>query len=140
MSQKTLSFVARFDVSPEALWAVIIDHEGMSDWLDAKIRVIAGRGDGGVGTVRRIQLGPLSIDEEVTLADAPRLLVYRIIRGLPLRFHKGEMRVAPHGDGGSELSWTITIASGVPLFAETVAASLTPAINRGLRRLSWRLG
>lgn len=139
MSVKTLSFLARFDLAPEALWRVVTDHEGMGDWLDARVSVIAGPGDGGVGTVRRIAAGPLAIDEEVTLFNPPRRLVYRIIRGLPLAHHQGQMRVEPWGAGGSELHWDVTIGSSVPGLSEAVAVALGTAINRGLTKLGERV-
>jgi len=140
MSQQTLSFLARYEVAPEALWAVVVDHEGMGDWLDANISVIAGPGDGGVGTVRRIKSGPLTIDEEVTVCDPPRRMVYRIVRGLPLlRYHQGEVRVSPWGDSGSELSWSITVSSAVPFFTEALGAVLRRSLNHGLDQLGQRL-
>jgi hypothetical protein len=135
MSLRILDFLGRYDVPAEELWSVVIDHEGMGDWLDAKVSVIAGPGDGGLGTVRRIATGPLRIDEEVIACDPPERYLYRIIRGLPLRYHQGEVRVVAVGDGQSELHWTITVGSGVPGFAEAVALTLKPAINRGLRKL-----
>jgi hypothetical protein len=130
-----LEFLGRYDVPAEVLWSVVIDHEGMGEWLDAEVSVIAGKGDGGLGTVRRIAAGPLRIDEEVIACDPPERYVYRVIRGLPLRYHQGEVRVVAVGEAESELHWTITVGSGVPGFAEAVDLTLKPAINRGLRRL-----
>lgn len=135
MPRRTLSFLARYPVPPEILWGIVTDHEGMSRWLGADVRVVAASAEGGVGTVRRISAGPLRIDEEVVAWDPPRRMVYRIVRGLPLRYHRGEVRVAPWGDGESELAWEITIASGIPKLADAIATLLRRRINRGLRTL-----
>lgn len=135
MAHQTLSFLARYAVPPEILWQVVTDHEGMGRWLGVPVKVIAAPPGGGVGTVRRIAAGPLSIDEEVVVFEPPRRMIYRIVRGLPVRYHRGEVRISPFRDDGSELAWEITIASGVPFLAETVSGILRRRINRGLRAL-----
>ncbi len=135
MSLRTLSFLAKYDVSAEQLWSALIDHESMGDWLDTRVSVIAGKGDGGLGTVRRIHIGPISIDEEIIACDPPHRYVYRIVGGLPIRHHQAEVRIVALGEGQSELHWTISIGSGVPGYAQTIAALLRPSINRGLRKL-----
>jgi len=136
MAQRTLSFLARYDVPPEVLWGVVTDHEGMVRWLGVPVKVVAGPAEGGVGTVRRIGAGPLRIDEEVVVCEPPRRMVYRIVRGAPLRYHRAEMQVEPWGEGGSQLEWNITLDSGVPGVAETVANVLRSRINQGLRTLA----
>lgn len=137
MSLKTLEFKESYPISPEELFAVLVDHEGMSDWFDVDIRTIAGPGDGGVGTVRRISIGPLKIDEEIIVADSPSRVVYRIIRGLPVGYHLGEQRIIATDDG-SELRWTITMRSAVPGLIEVISLILRPAMNRGLKKLRSR--
>lgn len=128
-----------FNVPPARLWEAITDHEGMSKWTGSKVRVIA-RGDStGVGVVRRVRIGALAIDEEVIYADAPRRLVYRIVRGAPVSFHRGEMIVTPT-DHGSHLSWKILLASSVPGFARATAGTLGLALGRGVRELRGLIG
>lgn len=39
----------------------------------------------GVGAIRLIQTGPLRIVEEVTASEAPSVLTYRLLSGLPIR-------------------------------------------------------
>jgi hypothetical protein len=70
----------------------------MGKWSGADVRVVARGDERGVGTVRRLKVGTLRIDEEVVYADAPRRLAYRIVRGLPLSFHRGEILVEPRGE------------------------------------------
>jgi uncharacterized protein YndB with AHSA1/START domain len=128
-----------FGVPPARLWEAITDHEGMSKWTGSKVRVIA-RGDAaGVGVVRRVRIGALAIDEEVIYADAPRRLVYRIIRGAPVSFHRGEM-VVTETDAGSHLSWKILLSSPVPGFARATTGALGMALGRGLRELRGLIG
>lgn len=137
MAQRTLSFLARYDVPPDILWEVATDHEGMSRWLGVPVKVVAAPPDGGVGTVRRISAGPVSIDEEVVVHEPPRRMVYRIVRGAPMiRYHRAEVRVEPWGDGGSQLAWSIVLASSIPGVARGVGAVLSARINQGLRKLA----
>lgn len=139
--QARATFVESFAVPPARLWDVLRDHEGMSDWIGARVSVVAGPPDGGVGTVRRVQARGLSFDEEVTYADAPRRMVYRIVRGLPIvRFHRGELLVEPWGKTGSQLTWDILMDSPVPGVAHGIVTVLRPAIRSGLSRLRASLG
>ena len=136
LSQGRATFVESFAVPPERLWEVLSDHEGMSEWIGARVSVVAGPPDGGVGTVRRVRARGLTLDEEVTYADAPRRMVYRIVRGLPvLRFHRGEILIAPWGKTGSQLTWDILLESALPGVAPAIAATLRPAIRAGLSKL-----
>jgi uncharacterized protein YndB with AHSA1/START domain len=128
-----------FGVPPERLWEAITDHEGMSKWTGSRVRVIA-RGDAaGVGIVRRVRIGAIAVDEEVIYADAPKRLVYRIVRGAPVSFHRGEMVVTPT-EKGSHLSWKILLASPVPGFARATTRTLGVALGRGVRELRGLIG
>jgi uncharacterized protein YndB with AHSA1/START domain len=145
MGQARATFVESFAVPPERLFEVLSDHEGMSEWIGARVSVVAGPPDGGVGaggvgTVRRVHARGLAIDEEVTYSDPPRRMVYRIVRGLPVvRFHRGEILVEPWGRTGSQLTWDLLVDSAVPGAARAIVAVLRPAIRAGLSRLRARL-
>lgn len=135
-----MTFEESFAVPPEVLWAAVSDHEGMSDWAGARVTVVAGPADGGVGTVRRIHARGLTIDEEVVYADPPRRLVYRIVRGMPLlRFHRGEIVIEPWGKSGSQLRWSIMMDHAVPGVARLIAAPLQPAMRGALAKLRTQL-
>jgi uncharacterized protein YndB with AHSA1/START domain len=140
VSQRQITIEESFAVPPERLWKAISDHEAMSDWAGAPTKVIAGPSDGGVGTVRRIGMGGLKIDEEVIYADPPRRMVYRIVRGLPLlRFHRGEILIEPWGKAGSTLRWDIILDSAVPGVARAISAALGPGLRKGLAKLRRQL-
>lgn len=141
MTQARATLVESFGVPPEPLFDALRDHEGMSDWVGARVNVVAGPPDGGVGTVRRVHARGLSFDEEVTYCDAPRRMVYRVVRGLPgLRFHRGEILVEPWGRTGSQLTWDIVMDWPVPGAARAVVAALQPSLRRGLFELRAKLG
>lgn len=145
MSQHRLSLEQEFTASPEAVWAAISDHEGMSRWLDARVTVVARREGTGVGTVRRVRArGVVVLDEEVVYADPPAegragRLVYRIVRGVPVSFHRGEMLVERVDDRRTRLSWDIVMASPIPGFARAAVLALGPTLRGGLRKLAAQL-
>ena len=140
MAQARVQVVESFAVAPEALFERLLDHEGMSRWIGARVSVLAGPVDGGVGTIRRIAARGLTIDEEIVYVDAPRRIAYRVMRGVPLlRFHRGEILVEPWGQTGSSLTWDILLDSAVPGVARLVAAILKPAIRKGLGKLRTQL-
>ena len=139
MSVSEITLHQTFRASPERVWSAITDHEGMAKWTGAEVRIVAKGDESGVGTVRRVKIGGLRIDEEVMYADAPRRLVYRVIRGLPVSFHRGEMLVEPAGEG-TELTWKIMMSSSVPGVARGSGMVLKPALTRGLRELAGHIG
>ena len=127
----TIVMKKSFRAPIERVWARIDDHAGMRDWLGAPVKV---RGDGGIGTVRTI--GSLvTFDETVVEREAPRRMVYRITRGVPVT-HRGEVQLTERMAGGTDLLWTISIDSRIPLFARGILLVLEPTILRGLGRLA----
>ena len=127
----TIVLKKTFRAPIERVWARIDDHVGMRDWLGATVKV---RGDGGIGTVRTI--GTLvTFDETVVEREPPRRVVYRITRGAPV-IHRGEVKLSERDDGGTDLVWTISIESRIPLFARSIALVLERTIARGLGKLT----
>jgi len=127
----TLMLRRTFRAPIDRVWARIDDHAGMRDWLRVPVKV---RGDGGVGTVRTVG-ALLTLDETIVEREPPHWMVYRITRGLPVT-HRGEVRLTARDDGGTDLVWTISLESRIPLFARVVLLVLEPAIKRGLARLA----
>ena len=138
MGQQEVRFELDFAVSPERLWEALSDHAAMGRWTGATVRLIA-RGDAhGVGAVRRVRIGQLAVDEEVIYADAPRRMVYRIVRGAPVSFHRGEILI-DETPTGSHLSWHIRFVAP-PVFGGLMARSLGAGLGRGLRELRGLIG
>jgi uncharacterized protein YndB with AHSA1/START domain len=139
VSLREITLRQSFAASPERVWSAITDHAGMSKWAGAEVLLVANGDANGVGAVRRMKIGGLRIDEEVIYADAPRRLVYKIVRGLPVNFHRGEMILEPNGER-TELTWRILMGSSVPGLVRTTGALLKPALSRGLRELAGLIG
>lgn len=136
LTQGHVSIVENFAVPPERIWAAITDHATMGEWMDTRITVLRGPDDGGVGTVRRLHIGGLRIDEQVVYADAPRRLVYQIVAGMPLlRFHRGEILVEPWGETGSQISWDIVMDLAVPGLGKALVGAVGKGVRKGLGTL-----
>jgi uncharacterized protein YndB with AHSA1/START domain len=125
----------RFEKPPERVFAYLAEHENLAELFGARITRLRDGTDGrrnGVGSVRRLQVGPgPPFEETVTEFVPPERIVYRITRGSPLRGHVGVMTFAPDA-GGTRFVYDIRLASPVPLLALLVKLSLTRSINASL--------
>jgi uncharacterized protein YndB with AHSA1/START domain len=127
-----------FSKPPERIFAYLAEHENLADLFGAKVTRLKDGDDGhrnGVGSVRKLQIGPApSFEETVTEFDPPTRIVYRITKGSPLRGHVGIMTFAPEG-AGTRFHYDIRLASPVPGLASIVRASLTRSVNKGLSKV-----
>ncbi|MFI4991648.1 MAG: SRPBCC family protein [Solirubrobacterales bacterium] len=124
-----------FAKPPERIFAHLAEHENLAEVFGAKItRLRDGEGErNGVGSVRRLQIGPLPpFEETVDEFVVPQRIVYRITKGSPLRGHVGVMSFEPTPVGGTRFVYDIRIASPIPGLAPLVRASLTRSIARSL--------
>lgn len=143
MSQRDLQLELDFAVPPERLWAAITDHASMGKWTGANVRLIVRGDESGVGAVRRIRLGPSIVDEEVVYADAPRRLVYRVVRGAGLSHHRGEVLIEPKrvkDVEGAHLTWNIRMVTPLPGMSRVMSRLIRAGIGRGLVELRGLIG
>ena len=104
--------------SVEAMWRALTTHEDMPKWFGPVRRVVLdppGRDErNGLGAIRHIHaLGP-AVVEEVVEWDPPHRYVYKLLRGAPIRKHRGEVRVE-ETPRGARASWRIEFAPVIPL-------------------------
>jgi len=124
-----------FAKPPQRIFAHLAEHENLADVFGAKVtRLRDGDGErNGVGSARRLQIGPLPAFEETVDEFVPaQRIVYRITKGSPLRGHVGVMTFSPTPSGGTRFVYDIRIASPIPGIAPIVHASLTRSIARSL--------
>lgn len=127
----------RFAKPPERVFAYLAEHENLADIFGAKVtRLRDGDSErNGVGSVRRLQIGPAPPFEETVTEFVPsERIVYKITKGSPLRGHVGVMSFAPEGEG-THFLYDIRLASPVPGLAALVRLSLTRSINQGLAKV-----
>jgi uncharacterized protein YndB with AHSA1/START domain len=125
----------RFDKPPERVFVHLAERENLAEVFGAHVERVRDGDDGernGVGSVRRLRIGPLPPFEETVTEFVPgERIVYRITKGSPLRGHVGVMAFAP-ADDGTRFVYDIRLASPVPGLALLVRGALTRSITRSL--------
>jgi uncharacterized protein YndB with AHSA1/START domain len=124
-----------FAKPPERIFAYLSEHENLAAVFGAKVtRLRDGeRERNGVGSMRKLQIGPLPpFEETVTEFVVPERIVYKITKGSPLRGHLGVMTFAATPSGGTSFIYDIRIASPIPGIAPLVRAALTRSITQAL--------
>src|SRR5262249_39344012 len=97
----------------------------------------------GLGAVRKIRGGPLSMGEEIVLWDEPHAMDYRLIRGVPLRDHLGDLRFLPTPEGGTLLEYRIRYRvpwyAGGSIVGRLFGKQLERVIGNAMQRLALEL-
>jgi uncharacterized protein YndB with AHSA1/START domain len=120
----------------DAVFGHLAEHENLAALFGAKVtRLNDGDSErNGVGSRRRLKVGPLPPFEETVSQYVPdELIEYKITKGSPLDGHVGTMKFTPTPSGGTHFDYTIRIASKIPLIAPIVTKALTRDINKGLK-------
>jgi uncharacterized protein YndB with AHSA1/START domain len=123
---------------PATVFEALSEHENLERVFGAKItRVRDGEASrNGIGSTRRLKIGPLpAFEETVTAADPNTLIEYRISKGTPLGGHWGVQRLTPTADGGTELDYRIGFDAPAPGMAAVIGKVLTRQISKGLGKL-----
>ncbi|HEU4701259.1 MAG TPA: SRPBCC family protein [Conexibacter sp.] len=120
----------------ERVFAYLAEHENLATLFGTRVeRVRDGDAErNGVGSCRRLSLGPLSLEETVTGFAPNERIVYRVTKG-PVRNHEGVMAFAADDGEGTRLDYTIQFGSPVPGVAPLAARVVQGNIVRGLRKL-----
>lgn len=137
MSQQKIEIVQDYDKPLAEVFAVLSDHNRLGKVLGVPVKRIRDgeNSANGVGSVRRIGVGPLSIEETVTALSPNRSIDYRITKGGgPVRNHHGRIQFSGSGRG-SRVNWVIQFDSPVPGVGPLVRAVLNQAIRMGLKRV-----
>ncbi len=83
---------------PKAVLDILLDHENLDRFLNAKFKVIKfqndGEFDGGVGCVRQVTMGGNQFNEEIIKASLDHIC-YRIVGKGPVTDHQGDIRLIP---------------------------------------------
>ncbi|HWJ82851.1 MAG TPA: SRPBCC family protein [Nocardioides sp.] len=129
---------ATVSASPDLVWSVLSDHEGMASWgpgLTVTLRKEGTAVRNGVGAVRAIDApGPApTIVEEVTAFEPGERLGYRALSGVPLRNYQGEVTLAASGEG-TRIGYTITADPRLPLVDRVLVTVISKVLLTALVR------
>ena len=137
MAHHTVEIVHASTRPVQALFEDLADHDRLRQVFGVPVRRIRdGEGElNGVGSVRRLGVGPLGFEETVTALEPHRSIEYRITRGAgPVRNHRGRLEFASVG-AGSRVIWTIDYDT-LPIVGTALHAVLARVIKRGLGKLA----
>jgi carbon monoxide dehydrogenase subunit G len=119
----------RIEASADRVWELVRDFGGIQRWA-AGIESVSVSGEG-VGAVRTITMGTLSLQERLeALDDRSRTLSYSIVGDHPLPFgdYLATIRLAEDGDG-CQVDWSSTFTPRAG--ADAQAAGMVEGIYRG---------
>ncbi len=138
MSQHHLHIEQSFARDVQAVFAQLSDHDRLQAVFGLPCRRIkAGDAEpNGVGSVRRIGIWPLAVEETVLAMQAGRSIDYRISHGgAPLRAHRGRVEFYEQ-PSGCRVVWDIYFEVPVPGLGAVVEFVLGHAIRRGLAKIA----
>lgn len=141
MTQQVVTISQNFKTSSEAVFAVLSDHNRLSEVFGVPVkRIKDGEGSpNGVGSVRRMGPGPIATQETVTAIEAGKSIDYVISRfGGPIVNHQGRLTFSDNANG-STVAWVIKFDTVPRLLGKPVNAVLSLAIGRGLKSLAKKL-
>ena len=129
-----------FTLPVERVYGYLAEHENLGPIFGAKIERVRDGADSrnGVGSVRRLKVGPLPWFEETNTQVVPNELIeYRITQGGILKDHRGEMRFSSHGTG-SRVDYVIEFDAKVPLTGPLLKKAIEGNVRSGLKDVDAR--
>ncbi len=90
----------------------------------------------GLGAVRRVALGNVVLDEEITDFERPIRMGYQIIASKPLKvIHKGGVMELADVASGTRIRWRSTFRLAIPLIGDFMTRRAARQFERGFRTL-----
>lgn len=115
---QTVTMSQEFNAPVEEIFNYLSDHENFGILLKANIKRIKdapGDNVNGLGSVRSIGVGPLTILEETIVTFEPNtLLEYQITNNVPVNYHKGRLEFTALGKNKCSLFYTVDMESKFP--------------------------
>ena len=138
--RRSIRVEKRLDAPPEALFEVLADHARYDRFDGVRRAEVIMPGDpapNGLGAVRRIWIGPLRFEEEITAYEPPTRLDYLIValRGVPFRHEGGSIRLSPGDGGGTDVLWTSSFEVPIPLVGGALDWPFKLRLERGFAQV-----
>jgi uncharacterized protein YndB with AHSA1/START domain len=136
-----LAFVveSHSSASPERVFTVLADGSRWQDWAGPVVprsNWASGSPSGGIGAIRRLGLGPLSIREEIVEYDPPHRLAYALRSGEKLHHYRASVDLRAQPDGGTHIVWSGVVDSPVPGLASALRPIFKSLVAGFARRLA----
>jgi hypothetical protein len=128
--------VERMIAAPrERVFEVLTDHANYDRFRGIRGSILLRKGEpppNGLGALRRILIGPLKFEEEITLYEEPARFDYLIVQiNVPFD-HQGASIRLKETDGGTHVEWTSTFRVR-SLLAPVIERIWSFSLGRGFR-------
>ena len=138
MAAYTIEIDETFDVPRNKVFALFADHHRFGKMIGAPVKRIKDSDQAdpnGVGSVRKIGVGPLGLEETVLSFEPGSLIEYAITSLSPIKNHMGRIRFSDTKDGQTNVHYTITFEDIVPFSGKLVSSALEHGLRRGIRQV-----
>jgi uncharacterized protein YndB with AHSA1/START domain len=137
--RRSIRIERRLDAPPDAVFAILADHARYDRFDGIRRSVLVNPGDpdpNGLGAVRRIWVGPLRFEEEITAFEPPRRLDYLIrdVKPLPIRHEGASIRLQADG-AGTHAVWTSSFEIPTPVIGRAMDRNLQGQFKRGFAHM-----
>ncbi len=141
MARQTVSITQDFSQPLGTVFEFLSKPENLGPLYGVPIKRIVDAKDpgnpNGVGSVRRMRIGPVAVEETITKFEKNSLIEYRVTKGGFLKHQLGTMRFSEH-DGKATLDYTIEVESQIPFGTLPLKLALQSAIGGALRKYAAR--
>jgi hypothetical protein len=94
--------------APEVLWELAANADRYPQWGPWSASGYHSRGDqDGVGAIRWFRYGRTTTVERVLESEPGRRQVYTVVKGIPVRNYRAEVKLTPEGQG-THIRWSAT--------------------------------
>ncbi|WP_298450073.1 SRPBCC family protein [uncultured Marinobacter sp.] len=138
MATHTFEIDETFNVPRSKVFALFADHQSFGKLLGAPVKRIKNSDQAdpnGLGSVRKIGIGPIGLEETVTSFEPDILIEYTITSMSPIRNHLGRIRFEDTPEGHTRVRYRITFEDRVPYTGKLVSTSLERAIRQGMKKV-----
>ena len=135
---RTVHVTRTITAPPEGNFDLLADHPRYDRFRDIRGSELLREGEpppNGVGTMRRVLIGPLRFEEEITAYERPSRLEYLIVRiNSPLEHKGGKIRLSALGPD-TEVEWRSEFRVPVPVIGPAMELAWVVVLRRGFRRV-----
>ena len=141
--KEEIHFLQDFEVSVDKVFGFFSDHERLAKIYPAAVKRIQfgedPRDANSLGSVRRIIVFPIMLEETVTGYIPDKFIEYKITYGIGVKDHVGTMHFIDLGNGKSRLDYKIEFAPTIPMTGFVLKNLLEKVIGNGVREAARKL-
>ncbi|WP_372966476.1 SRPBCC family protein [Marinobacter sp.] len=138
MAVYTIKINETFSVPRNKVFALFADHYRFGNMIGAPVKRVKDSDQAdpnGVGSVRKVGIGPFSLEETVLEFEPYTLIEYSITSLSPIKNHIGRIRFSDTKDGQTRVQYTISFEDIVPFSGKIICSALEFRLRRGIQQV-----